>query len=115
VIHNNFGLVTPDIVEQVHHNPGRLVPYQFVISLVTVFRAEDGPGSGLTSENAGAAIFRYLFHSSPSEATMFRPKIHNAVYKPTGLGNLAREVTVVTSYERRLKTSASIVGRVDLL
>jgi hypothetical protein len=38
VIYDNFSLVTPDIVEQVHHNPGRLIPYQFVISLVIVFR-----------------------------------------------------------------------------
>jgi len=44
---------------------------------------------------------------------MFRPKIHNTVYRPTGLGNLAREV--VTSYERTLKTSVSIVGSVNLL
>jgi hypothetical protein len=44
---------------------------------------------------------------------MFRPKIHNTVYRRTGLGNLARDV--VTSYGRTLKISASIVGRVDLL
>ena len=31
-----------------------------------------------TSENAGAETFLYLFHSSPSEATMFNPKTVNA-------------------------------------
>jgi hypothetical protein len=52
-----------------------------------------------TSEKAGAAIFRYLFHSSPSEATIFDPKTASTTYSSTGLGNLAREV--VTSYGPR--------------
>jgi hypothetical protein len=37
VIDNNFGPVTPDVVEQVRHNSGGLVPYQFVISLAIAF------------------------------------------------------------------------------
>jgi hypothetical protein len=43
-----------------------------------------------TSENAGAEIFLYFFHSSPSEATMFGPKTDITLYRITGLGNLAR-------------------------
>ena len=46
--------------------------------------------SGHTSENAGAAIFLYFFHSSPSEATMFGPKTATILYRYMGLGNLAR-------------------------
>jgi hypothetical protein len=61
-------------------------------------RAQDN-----TSENAGAAIFLYFFHSSPSEATMFAPKTDNTSYRNTGLGNLAR--CVVISYKARSKTS----------
>ena len=48
-----------------------------------------------TSENAGAAIFRYLFHSSPSAVTMLLPKTFENSRK--GLGNLER--AVVTSYK----------------
>jgi len=55
----------------------------------------------LTSENAGAAIFRTFFHSFPSEATMFDPKTDNILYRNTGFGNFAREF--VTSYEAGLK------------
>lgn len=33
-----------------------------------------------TSEKAGAAIFLYFFHSSPSEATILRPKTASALY-----------------------------------
>jgi hypothetical protein len=56
-----------------------------------------------TSENAGAAIFLYFFHSSPSEATMFGPKTDITLYRNTGLRNLARYVVI--SYEARSKTS----------
>ena len=49
----------------------------------------DGLRLGHTSENAGAAIFLYFFHSSPSEVTMFSPKTVNTLYRDTGLGNLA--------------------------
>jgi hypothetical protein len=59
-------------------------------------RAQDN-----TSENAGAAIFLYFFHSSPSEAIMFRPKIVITAYRNTGLGNLARYVVI--SYQARSK------------
>ena len=66
------------------------------------FRISDERRSGHTSENAGAAIFLYFFHSSPSEATMFAPKIATALYRRCmGLGNLAR--LVVISYELRSK------------
>jgi hypothetical protein len=44
---------------------------------------------------------------------MFLPKISNARYISTGLGNLAREV--VTSYEPRLKTSIPIESRLTLI
>ena len=67
----------------------------------------------LTSENAGAAIFRTFFHSSPSEATMFDPKTVNTSYRNTGFGNFAREF--VTSYEAGLKEFDSIIGKVDVL
>jgi hypothetical protein len=40
VIDNNFGLVAPDIVEQIHHNPDGLVPHQLIISLVVAFSLE---------------------------------------------------------------------------
>jgi len=55
-----------------------------------------------TSENAGAAIFLYFFHSTPSEATMFGPKTFTTLYRNKGLGNLARYVVI--SYEARSKT-----------
>jgi len=68
----------------------------------------------LTSENAGAAIFRTFFHSSPSEAMMFDPKRKvNTSYRNTGFGNFAREF--VTSYEAGLKEFDSILGKVDVL
>ena len=57
---------------------------------------------GSTSENAGAAIFLYFFHSSPSEATMFGPKTDITLYRNTGLGNLARYVVI--SYGARSET-----------
>jgi hypothetical protein len=104
MIYNNFGLVAPDIVEHVHHNLGGLVPDQFVISLVVARSAqidkEQEQSPKRTSENAGAAIFLYFFHSSPSEAMMFFPKTANTPYNSMGLGNLAREV--VTSCAPRV-------------
>jgi hypothetical protein len=27
VIHNDFGLILPDVVDEVHHNPDGLIPY----------------------------------------------------------------------------------------
>ena len=95
VIQYDFGFVSPDIVEQVEHDPYSLVPYQSSISLESL---ENDNFNDLlhTSENAGAVIVRYLFHSSPSEATMLLPKTNSAVYISTGLGNLARELA--TSY-----------------
>jgi hypothetical protein len=79
LIYNNFGLVAPDIVEQVRHDKDGFIPYQFIISLAIVFRIQLGNerSSGRTSENAGATIFLNFFHSSPSETTTFGPKNAN--------------------------------------
>ena len=38
VIQHDFGTVSPDIVEQVEHDPDRFVPYQPNISLRVVLR-----------------------------------------------------------------------------
>lgn len=38
VIQHDFGTVSPDIVEQVEHDPDRFVPYQPSISLRVVLR-----------------------------------------------------------------------------
>ena len=122
MIYNNFGLVAPDIVEHVHHNLDGLVPDQFVISLVVTRSAQIGKEQELsfrrTSENAGAAIFLYFFHSSPSEAMMFFPKTANTRYNPKGLGNLAREV--VTSCVPRVGRDIRLnrnefTGKLELL
>jgi hypothetical protein len=101
MIYSDFRLVSPDVVEQVHHDPDSLVPYQFVISLLIASDIGDERCPVHTSENAGAAIFRYFFHSSPSEATMFDPKIDNTAYRYSGFGNAAREAA--TSYRPWLK------------
>ena len=57
----------------------------------------------LTSEKAGADIFLYFFHSSPSEATMLWPNKDVTAYCSTGLGNRARdEVTSCEAYNHVL-------------
>ena len=38
VIYSNFGSVSPDIVEHVHHNQDGFVPYQSIVSLPMLFR-----------------------------------------------------------------------------
>jgi hypothetical protein len=38
VIYNDFALISPDVVEEIHHNLGGLVPYQFVVPLEMAFR-----------------------------------------------------------------------------
>ena len=93
VVRHDFGAVSPDIVEQVKHDPDRFVPYQSSISLEVILikgQLRHPVVPVRTSEKAGAVIARYLFHSSPSEATMFRPKTSSGTYISTGLGNLAR-------------------------
>ena len=60
-----------------------------------------------TSEKAGAVTVLYLFHSSPSEATMFLPKTDSIEYRSAGLGNLAREV--VTSCKTHTKDQIHLV------
>jgi len=52
---------------------------------------------GLTSEKAGAHIFRYFFHSSCSEAIIFGPKKRTPLYKWAGFGK--RDLEEVTSYD----------------
>ena len=54
----------------------------------------------LTSENAGADIFLYLFHSSFSEATILGPKKDSALYCSTGFGNRARDNVTSWTYEQ---------------
>ena len=62
----------------------------------------------LTSEKAGADIFLYFFHSSPSETTMLWPKKDTASYCSNGLGNRARdEMTSCAEYNHVLSTEAS--------
>lgn len=58
-----------------------------------------------TSENAGTLIFLYLFHSSPSETTMFLPKNDSTLYEWIGLGHKYRDDA--TCWEQ-------IKGRVNL-
>lgn len=43
-----------------------------------------------TSENAGALIFRYFFHVSPSDAIMLGPNMHSARYRSIALGKDTR-------------------------
>jgi len=38
VIYNDFVPISPDVVEEIHHNLGGLVPYQFVVPLEMAFR-----------------------------------------------------------------------------
>jgi hypothetical protein len=82
MIYNNFGPVAPDIVEQVVHNSYGLIPHQCIISLNNHVQPSWAKNwsrfSKRTSENAGATIFRIFFQSSPSEATIFIPKMDNA-------------------------------------
>jgi hypothetical protein len=59
-----------------------------------------------TSEKAGAAIVRYLFHSSPSEATMLPPKTIKISYSSTGLGNWHENLSPPANNERS-NTSSS--------
>jgi hypothetical protein len=40
-----------------------------------------------TSEKAGAEIFLYFFHSSPSETMILGPKTETMSYSRAGLGN----------------------------
>lgn len=78
-----------------------------------------------TSEKAGAAIFLYFFHSSPSEATILWPKNVSALYWSTGLKK--RDLEDIISYgccysldsiqtaELTLITEASAISSVILL
>lgn len=71
----------------------RQVCYYAVSRLVMV--STGGLKNWSTSEKAGAAIFLYLFHSSPSEATMLLPKNKRIPYWSTGLGNLDLEDVII--------------------
>ena len=84
----------PYVVDHVLKNTHGFVPDKLVVALSIYQHVELAPaGQVLTSENAGALIFRYRFHScrtvgmvayskqttcrrtSPSDATTFLPKI----------------------------------------
>lgn len=50
--------------------------------------------SYLTSEKAGAVIFRCRFHSSSSVMTMLLPKNESTLYCSSGLGNRALFIVI---------------------
>ena len=81
VIQHNFGAVSPDVIEQVEHDTDSFVPYQPSISLGIALRKWRFNSPLHTSEKAGAAIARYLFHSSPSEAMMLLPNTASTEYR----------------------------------
>jgi hypothetical protein len=112
VIQHDFGTVSPNIIEQVEHDADRFVPYQPSISLEVVLRKGQHRQQLHTSEKAGVVTVWCLFHSSPSEATMFRPKADSTLYSLTGLGNLARELA--TSYKQRKEKIHPVRGRLSL-
>ena len=59
-----------------------------------------------TSENAGAAIFLWRFHSSPSVTRMFVPNVARWLYDHVGFGKRARAPTISCSRARLLRQSA---------
>jgi hypothetical protein len=77
MINRDNVLVRPGIIEKVIHNQDRFVPDQLVIPLKEpgqIRITKVNVRAGFTSEKAGAAIFLYLFQSSPSDATILYPK-----------------------------------------
>ena len=55
-----------------------------------------------TSEKAGAAIFRWRFHSSPSVTNMFVPNVASTRYDDVGFGKRARAPTISCARARSL-------------
>ena len=55
-----------------------------------------------TSEKAGAAIFRWRFHSSPSVTRMFVPNVASRRYDDVGFGKRARAPTISCARARSL-------------
>lgn len=101
MIQHDFGIVSPDVFEEVGHDADGFVPHQPSISLEITLKNGDFRLQVHTSEKAGAVAVRNLFHSSPSAAMTLFPKANSIEYRWTGLGNLGREL--VTTCKPRTK------------
>ena len=100
-VHYPDGLFPDELIVRLEQSSINLAAQESVVPLldasITIMAASSNEYASivaLTSENAGAVTLRYRFHSSPSEATMLRPKNDSAPYWSTGLTNRVRRVVI---------------------
>ena len=78
MIHSNYIFAGPNLIEKPIHDSDSLIPDQLIIPLIEMRSLISEKSIGnysdhRTSEKAGAPIFLYFFHSSPSEAIILGP------------------------------------------
>ena len=88
MIQRNYIFACPNLIEKLIHNFNRFIPDQLIIALTkNEITNQTSRTTIRTSEKAGAQIFLYIFHSSPSVVTILGPKTEMISYSRAGLGN----------------------------